>query len=84
MERVASTCAYTGSLVVLYEYLGLVTLLSNHDAKPNIVDAPLMLILPQADLQHRTVLFGIVYQSWSWGSCSVQFMYVQLYCYIVL
>jgi len=35
---------------------------SNHDAKPNIVDAWLMLILWQAYLQYGTSDFGIVYQ----------------------
>jgi len=61
-ERIDLSIAYKGSLYVIYESLRPIAIQSNHDAKPNIVDPPLMFILPQAYPQHETIHFGIVYQ----------------------
>ena len=54
------------------------------DAKPNVVDTVLLLILPRAYPQVRTIYSGTVFQQWSCNSHSVLFMYVVLYYYIVL
>jgi len=61
-EHIDFSFAYKGSLYVIYASLRPIAMQSNHDAKPNIVDAPLMLILPQAYPQYRTIHFCIVYQ----------------------
>jgi hypothetical protein len=51
---------------------------------PNIVDTQLTLILPEMYPQYGTIQFGINYQEWCFGSCSIVFMYFFLYHYIVL
>ena len=61
-DSIAFSFAFKGSLYVIYEFLWPIAMQSNHDAKPNIGDAPLALILPQAYVQYRTIQFGIVYQ----------------------
>jgi len=83
-ERILSSFANKISLYGIYECLRPIAKQSNHDAKPNIVDALLMLILAQVYPQYGTIHFGIVYQYWFCGSHSVLFMYVLLCYYIVL
>jgi hypothetical protein len=61
-ERINFSFAYIGSLNIVYESLGRIAMQINHDAKPNIMDTPLSLILPRAYPQYGTVHFDIVYQ----------------------
>jgi len=61
-ERIHFSFAYKGSLYVIYASLRPIAMQSNHDAEPNIVDAPLTLILTRAYPQYRTIHFGIEYQ----------------------
>jgi hypothetical protein len=61
-ERNDFSFAYNGCRSVIYESLRPIAMQSNHDAKPNIVDAPLTLILPRAYSHYGTIHFRIVYQ----------------------
>jgi hypothetical protein len=54
--------ASNGSQYVIYGSLRPIAMQSNDDAKPNIVEAPLTVILQRAYLQYGTIHFGIVYQ----------------------
>jgi hypothetical protein len=60
-ERMEFSDAYKGSLYVVYESLRPIAMQSNQDAKPIIVDPPLILILPRAYPQYGNIHFGIVY-----------------------
>jgi len=61
-EQIDFSFTYNGSLYVIYASLRPIATQSNHDTKPNIVDAPLTLILPRAYPQYGTIHFGIIYQ----------------------
>jgi hypothetical protein len=60
-ELIDISFAYEGILYVIHESRQPIAMQMNHDAKPNIIDTPLMLILPQAFPQYGTIHFGIVY-----------------------
>jgi len=56
------SCAYHGGLYDIFKSLQPVAMQSNYDAKPNIVDAAMTLILPRVYPQYGIIQFSIVYQ----------------------
>jgi hypothetical protein len=62
MENIDISIAYQGSLYVVYAPLRLIAVQTYHDAKENIVVAPLTIILPWTYLQYGSIHFRIIYQ----------------------
>ena len=61
-ECFAVSCGYQGMLYVVYESLRPIAMQSNDEAKPNIFDALLTLILPRAYPQCGTLHICIIYE----------------------
>jgi hypothetical protein len=75
-SEIINVSAHKTSQNSIYRHLWLSCALINHPARPKIIDAPLMLILPQAYPHYATSYFGIEYQVQCFDSRSICFMYV--------
>jgi hypothetical protein len=83
-ESVAFSFAKKGGQYNEYRYQWVIHILITRLTGQKIVNTPLRLILAQAYLHYATIHFSIEHPLLCFGTCSIIFMYVFIYHYIVL